>query len=125
MANAECVVKRSVQGIKPCHRQKVHRAIWVPWTFLFSNATGEKQRGYSMPKRARIAAAALYISSLSASRWVSRYRIARLQYESAKTGSYACGLASANRLRISNAALYICSLSAKRWVSLYKTAKLL
>ena len=51
--------------------------------------------------------------------------MAKLLYETAKSGSYACGFAFANRSRIANADLCIDSLSSNRWVSLYRLAKLL
>ena len=51
--------------------------------------------------------------------------MAKLLYESAKAGSYACGFAFAKRSFIVNADLYIASLSWKRWVFLYRLPKLL
>ena len=51
--------------------------------------------------------------------------MAKLLYESAKSGSYACGFAFAKRSHIAIADLCIVSLSWNRWVSQYRMAKLL
>ena len=51
--------------------------------------------------------------------------MAKLLYELAKSGSYACGFAFAKRSRIAIADLCIDSLSSNRWVFLYRLPKLL
>ena len=51
--------------------------------------------------------------------------MAKLLYETAKSGSYAFGFAFAKRSRIANADLYIASLSWNRCISLYRVPKLL
>ena len=51
--------------------------------------------------------------------------MAKLLYERAKSGSYACGFVLAKRSYIVNADLCIASLSWNRWVSLYRLPQLL